>query len=170
MEIHRKIADQIHRNIIHPLLTSGEAENDREIAHERSLNIMEKVQGNPILMAALQKAFVYEDPILKTYLWVRKGSIGYGSPTPNPLGIAAGFDKNARVYNFLGEVSGFGIVSSGSLTKIRYGGNERPRVFDLSENNGLINRMGFPGEGTPEARSRLGRDNHRYDRRFMHKL
>lgn len=169
MEFYRGIVDIIHRNIIHPILISGAALNDREIAHERALDLMEKVQGNPILMWALQKAFVYEDPILRTYLWVRKGAIGHGFPAANPLGLAAGFDKDARVYNYLGKAAGFGIVTTGSITKIPYSGNERPRIFDLPENDGLINRMGFPGKGIDEAKQRLSADNSlSFNSKFMH--
>ncbi len=73
---------------------------------------------------------------------------------PNPIGLAAGFDKNAEVPDALLGL-GFGFVEIGSVTPRPQQGNSRPRLFRLSEDRGVINRMGFPGQGLDAARSRL---------------
>jgi dihydroorotate dehydrogenase len=73
---------------------------------------------------------------------------------PNPIGLAAGFDKNAEVPDALLGL-GFGLVEIGSVTPRPQDGNPRPRLFRLAEDRGVINRMGFPGHGLDAARSRL---------------
>lgn len=143
----RGAIDFSHRNIAHPLLTRGEASQDREIAHERAIKLMEKAQDAPMGIELLSKLFSYEDPILHTDV--------AGVTALNPLGIAAGFDKNARVHNLLGNGLGFGSVTVGSITKIKYEGNPRPRIFDLPHSQAVINRMGFPGEGIDSVKKRL---------------
>ncbi|OGH14871.1 MAG: dihydroorotate dehydrogenase (quinone) [Candidatus Levybacteria bacterium RIFCSPHIGHO2_01_FULL_38_96] len=147
----RSVIDAAHRNIVHPLLTSGDAQEDREVGHERALRMMRMAQRIPLAVRVLDRAFSYDDPILKTSF--------AGLEAPNPLGIAAGFDKNARVHRFLGQGLGFGTVTVGSITKVEYKGNERPRIFDLPNSRGVINRMGFPGEGSASAVRRLKNDN-----------
>jgi dihydroorotate dehydrogenase len=72
----------------------------------------------------------------------------------NPIGLAAGFDKNAEVPDALLDL-GFGLVEIGSVTPRPQDGNPRPRLFRLAEDRGVINRMGFPGQGLDAARSRL---------------
>ena len=64
----------------------------------------------------------------------------------NPIGIAAGFDKNAEVYNSLFKL-GFGFVEVGTITPKRQYGNPKPRVFRLVEDEALINRLGFNNLG-----------------------
>jgi dihydroorotate dehydrogenase len=78
----------------------------------------------------------------------------WGRSLPNPIGLAAGFDKNAEVPDALLGL-GFGFVEIGSVTPRPQEGNPRPRLFRLSEDRGVINRMGFPGQGLEAARSRL---------------
>ena len=73
---------------------------------------------------------------------------------PNPIGLAAGFDKNAEVPDAMLGL-GFGLVEIGSVTPRPQDGNPRPRLFRLAEDRGVINRMGFPGQGLDAARSRL---------------
>ncbi|HKV17172.1 MAG TPA: quinone-dependent dihydroorotate dehydrogenase [Reyranella sp.] len=80
----------------------------------------------------------------------------WGRPLPNPIGLAAGFDKNAEVPDAaLGM--GFGLVEIGSVTPRPQPGNPRPRLYRLREDRGVINRMGFPGAGLDAALSRLSR-------------
>ncbi len=146
-DITRAGVDFTHRKLVHPWLTRGEAQKDRETAHERALTAMEWVQNHDNVMSAFKRFFPYRDQILET-------TVGDWD-IPNPLGIAAGFDKNARAHHFLGEGLGFGLVTVGSVTKVRYDGNTRPRIFDLPNNDGLINRMGFPGDGTDAVEERL---------------
>jgi len=78
----------------------------------------------------------------------------WGRDLPNPIGLAAGFDKNAEVPNAMLDM-GFGLVEIGSVTPKPQDGNPRPRLFRLPEDRGVINRMGFPGQGLDAARSRL---------------
>jgi len=78
----------------------------------------------------------------------------WGRQLPNPIGLAAGFDKNAEVPDAMLGL-GFGLVEIGSVTPRPQDGNPRPRLFRLPEDQGVINRMGFPGQGLEAARSRL---------------
>src|SRR5688572_26156721 len=77
-----------------------------------------------------------------------------GIAFPNPLGLAAGFDKDAEVFRqMLGF--GFGFVEVGTLTPRPQEGNPRPRLFRLVEDRAVINRMGFNNAGQPAALARL---------------
>ena len=78
----------------------------------------------------------------------------WGRHLPNPIGLAAGFDKNAEAPDALLGL-GFGLVELGSVTPRPQPGNPRPRLFRLAEDRGVINRMGFPGQGMDAALSRL---------------
>ena len=78
----------------------------------------------------------------------------WGRSLPNPIGLAAGFDKNAEVADAM-LAQGFGLVEIGSVTPRPQEGNPRPRLFRLPQDRGVINRMGFPGQGLDAARSRL---------------
>ena len=87
-----------------------------------------------------------DSPSLRVGIW--------GRHLPNPIGLAAGFDKNAEVADAMLNL-GFGLVEIGSVTPRPQAGNPRPRLFRLAEDRGVINRMGFPGQGLEAARSRL---------------
>src|SRR3982750_3812041 len=78
----------------------------------------------------------------------------WGCTLTNPIGLAAGFDKNAEVPDALLGL-GFGLVEIGSVTPKPQEGNPRPRLFRLREDRGVINRMGFNGEGLEAVRARL---------------
>lgn len=78
----------------------------------------------------------------------------FGLNFPNPVGIAAGFDKNALVPDALLRI-GFGFVEVGTITPRPQAGNLRPRVFRLSVDGGVINRLGFNNEGAPVVLARL---------------
>ena len=73
---------------------------------------------------------------------------------PNPIGIAAGFDKNAEVYNSLFKL-GFAFVEVGTITPEPQFGNPKPRVFRLEEDQALINRLGFNNVGSEKAASNI---------------
>ncbi len=77
-----------------------------------------------------------------------------GLDFPSPLGVAAGFDKEARTFAGLGAL-GFGAVEVGTVTATGQPGNERPRVFRLPADRALVNRMGFPNGGAAAAAARL---------------
>jgi dihydroorotate dehydrogenase len=86
------------------------------------------------------------------------GSFGeierFGLKFKNPLGVAAGFDKNGVVVNQLAAL-GFGFVEVGTVTFKPQQGNEKPRLFRLPADRALINRLGFNNEGTPRVVERL---------------
>jgi dihydroorotate dehydrogenase len=79
-----------------------------------------------------------------------------GLQFPNRVGLAAGFDKNARYIDALGAL-GFGFVEVGTVTPRPQPGQPRPRLFRVTESAALINRMGFPNEGAVEVAARLAR-------------
>ena len=78
----------------------------------------------------------------------------FGKTIDNPIGIAAGFDKNAEVYNPLFKL-GFGFVEVGTITPLEQYGNPKPRVFRLIEDQALINRLGFNNLGSENVNSRI---------------
>lgn len=77
-----------------------------------------------------------------------------GLDFPNPIGLAAGFDKNADVPDAMLRF-GFGFVEAGTVTPLAQGGNPKPRMFRLAEDGGVINRLGFNNEGQAAAKARL---------------
>jgi dihydroorotate dehydrogenase len=87
-----------------------------------------------------------DDPILEQCLW--------GLRFANPVGLAAGFDKHAEVPDALLD-QGFSFVEIGGVTPLPQPGNPRPRLFRLTEDEAVINRMGFNSEGLDVARRRL---------------
>ena len=87
-----------------------------------------------------------KEPIFKTIL--------FGKHIDNPIGMAAGFDKNAEVYNSLFRL-GFGFVEVGTVTPQEQLGNPKPRIFRLEEDEGLINRLGFNNLGAKNIHSRI---------------
>lgn len=78
----------------------------------------------------------------------------FGIKFPNPVGLAAGLDKDAKLYDELGII-GFGFIEIGTLTPKAQPGNDKPRLFRLKKDSGLINRMGFNNEGAQAAAERL---------------
>ncbi len=77
-----------------------------------------------------------------------------GLEFPNPIGLAAGFDKNAQVTEAM-LAFGFGFVEAGTVTPKPQAGNPKPRIFRLVEDRAVINRLGFNNEGVASARERL---------------
>ena len=86
------------------------------------------------------------NPIFKTQI--------FGKDLSNPIGIAAGFDKNAEVYNPLFKI-GFGFVEVGTITPLEQYGNPKPRVFRLVDDEALINRLGFNNQGAKNILYRI---------------
>ena len=78
----------------------------------------------------------------------------FGKKISNPIGLAAGFDKDAEVYNSLYKL-GFGFVEVGTITPLKQYGNPKPRVFRLEEDEALINRLGFNNSGVNKVSSRI---------------
>ncbi|MFB6098702.1 MAG: quinone-dependent dihydroorotate dehydrogenase [Salinibacter sp.] len=117
---------------------------DAERAHTVSLRAAEVAQNTA--RSALRSRYQYEDERLKQRLW--------GETFPNPVGLAAGADKNGRVVPFW-EAVGFGFVEVGSVSAQPASGNPRPRAFRLPEDEGLINRMGLNNDGAEAVADRL---------------
>ena len=90
------------------------------------------------------------DPIFRTKIFSKE--------LDNPIGIAAGFDKNAEVYNALFRL-GFGFVEVGTITPLKQYGNPKPRVFRLVEDEALINRLGFNNHGAEVILDRIKSNN-----------
>lgn len=110
---------------------------DPELAHDAALRALELIPlGKP----------TPDDPRLATHVM--------GLSFANPLGIAAGFDKNARVPDALLRL-GFGFVEVGGVTPLAQPGNEKPRVFRLAEDSAVINRYGLNSEGMEAVAQRL---------------
>jgi len=82
----------------------------------------------------------------------------FGKDLDNPIGMAAGFDKNAEVYNALFKL-GFGFVEVGTITPLKQYGNPKPRVFRLVEDEALINRLGFNNHGAEIVKDRIKQNN-----------
>jgi dihydroorotate dehydrogenase len=107
------------------------------------MKIANKIPG---VSSLLRTAYVVKDKSLERKL--------FGLTFPNPVGLAAGFDKDAKLYQELSHF-GFGFVEIGTLTPKPQDGNPKKRMFRLAEDEGLINRMGFNNEGVEAAVKRL---------------
>ncbi len=110
---------------------------DPEVAHNLTL---------AALKTGLVPAALADDPILATSL--------AGLALPNPIGLAAGFDKDAEVPDAMLRL-GFGFVECGSVCPLAQPGNPRPRLFRLVEDRAVINRFGFNSKGVEFAHARL---------------
>lgn len=118
-----------------------------ETAHSTVYSLLKAVQGTPIV-EMLSRRYALSDPRLSTTVFDCEFS--------NPVGIAAGFDKNAEIPSVL-TCLGFGHVEVGGVTAERQPGNPRPRLFRLPEDRALINRMGFNNHGADAIGDRLAR-------------
>ena len=125
--------------MIHRLATKALHALDPENAHTAALAGL-KLGLGPIAPK--------DDPILATEV--------AGLKLPNPVGLAPGFDKNAEVFGPMLR-AGFGFVECGTVTPLPQAGNPRPRLFRLSEDRAVINRMGFNNEGLEAYAGRLAR-------------
>ena len=78
----------------------------------------------------------------------------FGKKIRNPIGLAAGFDKSAEIYNEIFKI-GFGFVEVGTVTPKKQYGNEKPRIFRLEKDQALINRLGFNNDGSETIKKRI---------------
>ena len=113
---------------------------DPEIAHDFAIK---SLKFNPFPSKLFE---VDDEKILNIKL--------LGKDFPNPIGLAAGFDKSAEVYNSLFKL-GFGFVEVGTVTPLKQFGNPKPRIFRLEEDNALINRLGFNNDGKDIIKKRI---------------
>ena len=124
-------------SVLRPLLFNL----DPETAHDLAIK---SLKFNPLP----SKIFEVEDEqILNIKL--------LGKNFPNPIGLAAGFDKSAEVYNSILKL-GFGFVEVGTVTPLNQLGNPKPRIFRLENDRALINRLGFNNDGMEVVKNRIG--------------
>ena len=116
-----------------------------ETAHGAAHTLLEGVQGTPVTDLLARRYTVADD---------RLAVDAFGHRFDNPVGVAAGFDKNATVANGLAAL-GFGFVEVGGVTAVPQTGNARPRMFRLREDDGIINRMGLNNDGAAVVGERL---------------
>lgn len=97
--------------------------------------------------AAVRRRYARADPSLRTHLW--------GIEFPNPIGLAAGFDKAGTAFNALAAL-GFGHIEIGTITALAQPGNPAPRLFRLPADRALLNRFGFNNPGAAAVGEHLG--------------
>jgi dihydroorotate dehydrogenase len=119
-----------------------------ETVHVVSLWALRLLSAVPGVVPLLRRLFAPRDPVLRVE--------ALGMVFPSPLGLAAGFDKDAEAYQALGAF-GFGFVEVGTVTASPQPGNPRPRLFRLAADRAIINRMGFNNHGARAVAARLGR-------------
>ncbi len=107
------------------------------------LHVFNKIWGSKALLKSL---YSVEDPRLETKV--------FGLTFKNPVGLAAGFDKNAEYIEDMSKL-GFGFIEIGTVTPKPQPGNDKPRMFRLVNDSALINRMGFNNQGADVAAERL---------------
>jgi dihydroorotate dehydrogenase len=119
---------------------------DPEKIHEFTFECIRIAHKIPGMRALLRSIYTVNHPALKRTV--------FGLEFPNPVGLAAGFDKNAALFDELASF-GFGFVEIGTVTPLPQPGNDKPRLFRLPEDKALINRMGFNNKGAETAAARL---------------
>ena len=132
----------MYKHIILPLLFRFDAET----IHHTVTRLLKIALSLPGVSALCRKVYVLEDKRLARTV--------FGLTFPNPVGMAAGFDKNAELISELSDL-GFGFVEIGTVTPRPQPGNPRPRLFRLKADEGLINRMGFNNKGAGPAAERI---------------
>lgn len=119
---------------------------DPELMHTRTLQLLALAGALPPVRFLLRSAFAYQDEKLKVSV--------LGLDFPNPIGLAAGYDKDGLGMKGLACL-GFGHIELGTVTPRPQAGNPRPRIFRLQQDQALINRMGFPNRGAAALCKRL---------------
>ena len=119
---------------------------DPEKVHEFIFFSIKSIFRIPFVEFFIKKFFTKEDLLLERNLW--------GIKFKNPIGLAAGFDKDADLFNELSSF-GFGFIEIGTLTPLPQKGNPKKRLFRIKAENGIINRMGFNNKGVDSAIKRL---------------
>ena len=117
-----------------------------EKAHHLTASLLRVALQLPGMKAIWKSLFCITDKRLEKTV--------FGITFPNPVGLAAGFDKDAKMFEDL-AYCGFGFIEIGTLTPKGQPGNPQPRLFRLKEDNAIINRMGFNNEGVEVAVERL---------------
>jgi dihydroorotate dehydrogenase len=132
----------MYKSIIRPLLFRFDPEKVHHFTFS-SINFLNKIPGVP---AVMQSAYEVSDPRLEREV--------FGIKFKNPVGLAAGLDKDAKLFKELSGL-GFGFIEIGTLTPKPQEGNPKKRLFRLREDGAIINRMGFNNGGVDAAVERL---------------
>ena len=132
----------MYKSIIRPILFQF----DPEGVHHFTFSFLKFSCKIPLVSQILRSCFVVKEEKLEREV--------FGLKFPNPVGLAAGFDKDAKLYKELSHL-GFGFIEIGTVTPKAQPGNEKPRLFRLKKDKGIINRMGFNNQGAWEAAKRL---------------
>ena len=119
---------------------------DPESIHNKIFGLGHSIQNSKLLSSLTSRTFQYKNERLQTNVFALNFE--------NPVGLAAGFDKNALLMDFFYSL-GFGFIEIGSITAKPSKGNERPRLFRLQKDRAIINRMGLNEEGVDIIHSRL---------------
>ena len=119
---------------------------DPEKIHHFTFSLVKNTSKIPGMALLYRSLYTIKDPKLERQL--------FGLTFKNPVGLAAGFDKNAVLYNELANF-GFGFIEIGTVTPKGQAGNPTKRLFRLKEDQGIINRMGFNNEGLETAITQL---------------
>lgn len=132
----------MYKYILKPLLFQMSPEK----AHNFTVQLFKTVLAIPVLGAIFRNVYQYQDKKLERKL--------FGLTFKNPVGLAAGFDKDGKYYHAMAHL-GFGFIEIGTVTPRPQIGNPQPRLFRLPKDQALINRMGFNNEGVDALVSRL---------------
>ncbi len=132
----------MYKQIIRPILFWF----DPEDVHYFTFSFVKFIAKIPFVPSILKSMYEVEDPRLQREV--------FGLKFKNPVGLAAGFDKDAKLYNELSQF-GFGFIEIGTLTPKPQEGNHKKRLFRLREDSAIINRMGFNNGGVEAAVARL---------------
>ncbi|WP_460616883.1 quinone-dependent dihydroorotate dehydrogenase [Hymenobacter ruber] len=138
----------MYKALVKPVLFNLDAERAHHLVFN-NLRRAARVPGTPALLRAL---YDFQHPSLEREV--------FGLKFPNPVGLAAGFDKNAALTDELATL-GFGFVEIGTVTPRPQPGNPQPRLFRLPQDEALVNRMGFNNDGAAVVAARLARRRNR---------
>lgn len=135
----------MYKLLIRPLLFCF----DPEKVHHFTFTLIRFISNIPLIPNLIRSVYIVKDKRLERNL--------FGLTFKNPVGLAAGFDKDAKLFNELSNF-GFGFIEIGTLTPKPQEGNSKKRLFRLIEDSAIINRMGFNNGGVLEAVERLKRN------------
>ncbi|WP_417589741.1 quinone-dependent dihydroorotate dehydrogenase [Owenweeksia hongkongensis] len=132
----------MYKSIIRPILFKF----DPEKVHHFTFKMIKLAHKIPGMRGIIRSLYVVDDKRLAVNV--------FGLDFTNPIGLAAGFDKDGKLYDELSNF-GFGFIEVGTVTPVGQPGNETPRLFRLPADKGIINRMGFNNGGVEELAERL---------------
>ena len=136
----------MYKFLVRPFLFSF----DPEWVHYFTLNTLKLINKIPLSSWLLRKIYSYENPTLEKEL--------FGIKFKNPVGLAAGFDKNGKYINELSNL-GFGFIEIGTITPKPQQGNPKKRLFRIQNDSAIINRLGINNDGSYICADRLKKNN-----------